>query len=528
MTKSRRVGLAALFIGCGILVGVLLTTGLEWTAPGLSQLSGERHLTGAQGEVPEELKAADQMSKAFVKVAQMVNPSVVTVAAEKVVRPAAQRGRDQRLPENHPFREFFGDDFFDRYWNMPDEGMPSQGLGSGVIVSEDGYILTNNHVVSDAQELKIGFMDDRELDAKIIGADPESDVALIKVEANDLPAVRFGDSDQLQVGEWVVAIGSPFSENLAHTVTAGIVSAKGRTNVNIVDFEDFIQTDAAINPGNSGGALVNLRGELVGINTAIATRSGFYQGVGFAIPVNMARKVMDDLLNRGKVVRGWLGVQIQSVDDDLAAGLGLDSKRGVVIADLTPGGPADRSGMKHGDVVLEFNGTPVKDPDHLQSLVAAQDPGKPANLKVRRDKKDLMVKVDLGERPTNARESFRTGGSPEPETEKDEEQSAPAGLELGIAIAPLNDARARELGYEDDEGVVVEDVARGGPAANKNIRPGDLIKEVNRRPVKSVSDFRGAVSDLKPGETALLLIRRGEQNFFAAVKVTEPPEKGKD
>ncbi len=200
-----------------------------------------------------------------------------------------------------------------------------------------------------------------------------------------MPAVRFGDSDQLQVGEWVVAIGSPFSENLAHTVTAGIVSAKGRTNVNIVDFEDFIQTDAAINPGNSGGALVNLRGELVGINTAIATRSGFYQGVGFAIPVNMARKVMDDLLNRGKVVRGWMGVQIQSVDDDLAAGLGLDSKRGVVIADLTPGGPADRAGMKHGDVVLDFNGTPVKDPDHLQSLVAAQDPGKPASLKVRRD-----------------------------------------------------------------------------------------------------------------------------------------------
>ena len=523
MTKSRRAGLAAMLIGCGILVGVLLTTGLEWTPPSLSQLSGERHLTGAQGEVPEELKAADQMSKAFVKVAQMVNPSVVTVAAEKVVRPAAARGRNQQqLPENHPFREFFGDEFFDRFWNTPDDGMRSQGLGSGVIVSEDGYILTNNHVVSDAQELKIGFMDDRELDATVIGADPESDVALIKVDAKDLPAVRFGDSDQLQVGEWVVAIGSPFSENLAHTVTAGIVSAKGRTNVNIVDFEDFIQTDAAINPGNSGGALVNLRGELVGINTAIATRSGFYQGVGFAIPVNMARKVMDDLLNRGKVVRGWLGVQIQSVDDDLATGLGLDAKRGVVIADLTPGGPAERSGMKHGDVVLEFNGTAVKDPDHLQSLVAAQDPGKPASLKVRRDKKDMTVKVDLGERPTNAREAFRPGGESEPESDSDEGESAPAGLELGIQVAPLNDARARELGYEDDEGVVVEDVARGGPAATKNIRAGDLIKEVNRRSVKSVNDFRRAVSDLKPGETALLLIRRGEQNFFAAVKVAEP------
>jgi serine protease Do len=515
MSRTHRVGLAALLLGGGLLAGVMLTTGLEWTPIGRSQTStsGERHITGAQGDVPEELKAVDSMSKAFVKVAEMVNPAVVTIAAEKVIQPVSRN--EPSLPDNHPFREFFGDDF-NRFWNLPDdEGQRSRGLGSGVIVSEDGYILTNNHVISDAEELQVRLMDDRELKATVVGSDPESDVALIKVDATGLPVVRFGDSDRLQVGEWVVAIGSPFSENLAHTVTAGIVSAKGRTQVGIVDFEDFIQTDAAINPGNSGGALVNLRGELIGVNTAIATRNGFYQGVGFAIPVNMCRKVMDDLLNRGKVVRGWLGVQIQSLDEDLATGLGLDSKRGVVINDLTAGGPAERAGLKHGDVILQFNGAAVKDADNLQSLVAAQDPGKPAELKVRRDGKDMNIKVDLGERPSNPRDAFgRSGPSEDGET-----PSAPAGRELGIKVGPLNESRARELGYEDDQGVVVEDVQRGGPAAAKNIRAGDLIKEVNRRPVNSVKEFNNAVSDLKAGDTALLLVRRGDQNFFAAVKL---------
>jgi serine protease Do len=523
MTRNRRAGLAALLIGSGIVLGVLLTSGLEWTTPLLSsETKGERHLTGATGPAPDEVAAVEQLSKAFVKVAELVNPSVVTISAEKLIQPASREMPN--LPENHPFREFFGDDF-DRFWQGPggDEGMRSRGLGSGVIVSEDGYILTNNHVVQDAENLTITLMDDRELKGSVVGADPESDVALIKVEAQGLPAVRFGDSDRLQVGEWVVAVGSPFSENLAHTVTAGIVSAKGRTQVGIVDFEDFIQTDAAINPGNSGGALVNARGELVGINTAIATRNGFYQGVGFAIPISMARKVMDDLLNRGKVVRGWLGVQIQSLDEDLAASLGLDSKRGVIVNDLTSGGPAEKAGLKHGDVVLELNGTPVKDADHLQSLVAAQDPGSPVELKVRRDKKDVNVKVDLGERPSNAREAFARGDTGGRE---DEEKPVPAAAtKLGLAIIPLTPRLAQELGYEDDEGVIVEGVSRGGPAATKNIRQGDLIQEVNRKRVTSIEEFNQVMKDMKPGETVLLLLRRGETTFFTAVKVQE--EEGK-
>ncbi len=522
MNPNRRAGLAALLVGTGIALGVLLTTGLEWTAPLFSDdATGERHLTGATGPAPEEVATVQQLSKAFVKVADLVNPSVVTISAEKVIQPASRRMPE--LPDNHPFREFFGDDFY-HFWRGPggDEGMRSRGLGSGVIVSEDGYILTNNHVVQDAEDLTITLMDDRELKAKVIGSDPESDVALIKVDASGLPAVRFGDSDRLQVGEWVLAIGSPFSENLAHTVTAGIVSAKGRTQVGIVDFEDFIQTDAAINPGNSGGALVNVRGELVGINTAIATRNGFYQGVGFAIPINMARKVMDDLLNRGKVVRGWLGVQIQSLDEDLAAGLGLDSKRGVIVNDLTDKGPAERAGLKHGDVILELNGTTVKDADHLQSLVAAQDPGSPVKLKVRRDKKDITVTVDLGERPANPREAFARGGG----EGGGESESAPAlASRLGIEVKALTPSLARELGYEGDEGVVVDAVSRSGPAAMKNIRPGDLIQEVNRQRVSSISDFNRAMDDVAAGDTVLLLVRRGDTSFFTAIKVAE--EKGK-
>jgi len=301
------------------------------------------------------------------------------------------------------------------------------------------------------------------------------------------------------------------------------VSAKGRTQVGIVDFEDFIQTDAAINPGNSGGALLNVRGEIVGINTAIATRSGFYQGVGFAIPINMARKVMDDLLNRGKVVRGWLGVQIQSLDEDLAASLGLDSKRGVIVNDLTSGGPAEKAGLKHGDVVLELNGTPVKDADHLQSLVAAQDPGSPVNLKVRRDKKDVNVKVGLGERPTNPREAFARG-----DTEDRDEGGKPspaAATRLGLDIVPLTPRLAQELGYEDDRGVVVDGVSRSGPAAAKNIRKGDLIQEINRQKVTSIDEFNAVMKDVEPGETVLLLIRRDDTTFFTALKVQEEKEK---
>jgi serine protease Do len=526
MTKTHRTGLAALLVGGGLLAGVLLTTGFEWTAPTLSQEGGQKHLLGAQGEVPPDLMALETLSKAFVRVAEIVNPSVVTVASQRVIRPASRGGRPS-VPDDHPFREFFGDDFFDRFWNGPngpDEDMRSRGLGSGVIVSEDGYILTNNHVVAEAEEIKIGLQDGRELTAKVVGADRESDVALIKIEATGLPAVRFGDSDRLEVGEWVVAIGSPFSENLAHTVTAGIVSAKGRTHVGIVDYEDFIQTDAAINPGNSGGALVNLRGELVGINTAIATRTGFYQGVGFAIPVSMARKVMDDLLNEGKVVRGWLGVVIQSIDEDLASSLKLDTKRGVLINDVSPGGPADKAGLRRGDVILDFEGTQVKDADHLQSLVAAQDPGSPADLRVRRDGKDRKLSVDLGERPSDPQQAMR-GGS-DRGTEEDEETKATPAVSLGLTVEPLTPAVARQLGYTDEKGVVVTDIDRSGPAVSKNIRRGDLIQEVNGKAITSVKDFEEAIDSLKAGEAALLLLRRDETTFFTAVRVPEDKDKG--
>jgi serine protease Do len=313
----------------------------------------------------------------------------------------------------------------------------------------------------------------------------------------------------------VIAVGSPFNRNLKQTVTAGIVSAKGRTSVGLVDFENFIQTDAAINPGNSGGALMNMRGELVGINTAIATRSRGSQGVGFAIPINMARSVMDDLLNEGRVVRGWLGVVIQSIDEDLAESFDLDSKSGVLINDLTADAPADRAGIQRGDVVVEFEGKPVKDADHLQNLVAARNPGETVELVVVRDGKRKRFEVKLGERPANPRQLLAGG---------DGSRGGAADLtgRLGLEVEPLTERLARELNLDDDaSGVVVTEVRRGSPAATKNIRQGDLIVEVNQEAVTSVGDLTAALRDVKEGEPVLLLLRRGQTTFYTAVKMPE-------
>jgi serine protease Do len=507
MTKANR-SVAALLVTGGIVLGILFTSGLEWTASGDSQ---PRALNGSQAEVPPELQAMESFNQAFVTVAAIARPIVVTITSEKVMRPSSGG-----MPEGHPFREYFGDDFFERFWGGPPggEGFRSQALGSGVIISDDGYLLTNNHVVADAEEITVILADDREFEAEVVGTDPESDIALLHIDADDLPMPRFGDSDDLRVGEWVVASGSPFSRNLAETVTAGIVSATGRTSVGIVDFEDFIQTDAAINPGNSGGALMNMRGELIGINTAIATRTRGSQGVGFAIPINMARAVMDDLLNEGRVIRGWLGVVIQTVDDDLAAGFDLPAKTGVLINDLTEDGPADRAGVERGDIILEFEGTPVRDADHLQILVAAVSPGTKVELEVLRDGREKRIRVKLGERPVNPREAFAR--------QSDEGERQNLASRLGLDIEPLTARVARELGYDDvDEGLVVSDVRRGSVAATKNIREGDLILEVNRQEPDSIEEIDEILADVEEGDAVLLLLRRGQTTFYTAVKM--PP-----
>jgi len=301
-----------------------------------------------------------------------------------------------------PFEQFFGDDFYRRFFGAPrQEGdIVQHGLGSGVIVRSNGIILTNNHVVQKTDELKVRLNDGREFEAEVKGTDPATDLAVIKIKANNLPALPIGDSDALRVGEWVLAIGSPLSPNLAHTVTAGIVSAKGRSGVGLSNYEDYIQTDAAINPGNSGGALVNLKGELVGINSAIATRTGGNMGIGFAIPSKLARKVMNDILKNGKVIRGWIGVRIQNINPPLAKSYGLEKPEGAIVSSVTPDSPAEKAGLKEGDVILTLNGKKVKNSSDLALRVSSTDPGTTVTLGIFRDGKEKTIKIKLGQMPS--------------------------------------------------------------------------------------------------------------------------------
>ena len=354
--------------------------------------------TGTQGttsaEIRSEPTSLGPLSEAFISVSRDVKPSVVNISTTSVVkrpRSGAQRRRDP----SWPFRDFFGESPFRRFFNEP-QSQTRRSLGSGVIVDEEGYILTNNHVVSGADKIKVALSDEREFDAKLIGTDKDTDIAVIRIDAGDLPVARMGDSDDLQVGQWVLAIGNPF--RLSNTVTHGIISATGRSNVNLATYEDFIQTDASINPGNSGGPLVNTDGEVVGINTAIATAGGVpgNVGVGFAIPINMARQVMGQLTEKGRVVRGWLGIQLQDVSSDIAEKYGLEEPRGVLI--VLAGGPAKQAGLKPGDLITQFNGEPVQDGAHLKKLVAASRPGESIEIRTIRDGKEEEFKVKLSER----------------------------------------------------------------------------------------------------------------------------------
>jgi serine protease Do len=333
------------------------------------------------------------LGEAFVAITKSTKPAVVNISTTKVIR-----YREAPIsPFFHDpfFRRFFGEDFF-REFRAPRE-QREQSLGSGVIVSQDGYIITNNHVVERASEIRVLLGDKREFKGRVVATDPRTDVAVVKIAGNHLPTIPWGDSDKLQVGEWVLAIGNPFGLN--QTVTAGIISATGRANVGIADYEDFIQTDAAINPGNSGGALVNVRGELIGINTAIFSRSGGYMGIGFAIPSNMAREVMEALIKKGKVVRGWLGVQIQSLTPELAKKFGLREAQGVLIAAISEKSPAQEAGIKRGDIILEFAGRRIEDAEHLRKEVAHTDPGKSIPVKIWRNGKEMVLQVQIEELP---------------------------------------------------------------------------------------------------------------------------------
>lgn len=445
-----------------------------------------------------------QLDDSFVQVAEKLTPAVVNISSTR--KEAAPGGGDaDQFFKNHPFREFFGDEFFKKFKKGPGEGrgeMRPQGMGSGVIVSADGLILTNSHVVKDADEIKVNLSDKRSFTAKVIGADPESDIALIKIDAKGLPTAELGDSDKLRVGEIVFAIGNPFGLN--RTVTSGIVSATGRANVGIIDYEDFIQTDAAINPGNSGGPLVNIEGKVIGINTAIASRSGGYQGIGFAIPSNSARLIMNDLQKTGKVRRGLLGVNIQNLDDSLAKSFGRDNSEGALVSQVIEGSPAEKVGVKSGDIILKFNGQPVSGAAELKNMVGREKPDTDAKLTIFRDKKIIELSVKITERTPKALAS--AGQAPSTETSN----------ELGLEMEKVPSSMAGKLELKEGEGILVKDLNSDGVGAKIGLKPGDVILEVDGVAVDDVTSFNKAVANAKTNKLIRLKVQRSNAKIFLA------------
>ena len=430
----------------------------------------------------------------FTDLARTVRPGVVNIQVVKKVKNVGFGFRSFEGPfgERNPFGDFFGP-FFE---GNPPRSFEQRGVGSGFVMNQDGYILTNNHVVEDADQIKVKLANEKEYDGKVVGRDPKTDLALVKINgASDLHALQMGNSDNLKVGSWVVAVGSPFG--LEQTVTAGIVSAKGRV-IGSGPYDDFIQTDASINPGNSGGPLINMKGEVVGINTAIIA-SG--QGIGFAIPINMAKEIVPQLQEKGHVTRGWLGVSIQEVTPELAKSFSLKEKKGALVAQVISGSPAEKAGIEPGDVLVEFDGKEIADSKDLPRMVASTPVGKAVTVKLSRNGKVLDQQVKVGEMEEKA-EVAKT-----PSSKKS----------LGITVQDLTPDIAKGLGLRKDTGVVVTGVEPGSPAADAGIRTGDVIREVNRKPVKDVQDFIQKIEKTKDQDNVLLFLQRGQNNLFAAV-----------
>jgi serine protease Do len=445
-------------------------------------------------EAPPTAPGAVNFQNGFAPVVERVRGAVVNISTTKVIRPP---GPEQAPFFSNPlFRDFFGRGM------EPPRARREQSLGSGVLVSKDGYVLTNSHVVHGASEVLVSLPDRRELKARIIGADPKTDIALLRIPGDDFTFARFGDSSRVRVGEFALAIGDPLG--LGQTVTFGIISATGRGNVGIVDYEDFLQTDAAINPGNSGGALVNTDGELIGIPTAIATTGGGQgnQGIGFAVPSNLAREVMRQIEQRGRVIRGWLGVAVQDVTPTMAAALGLEAASGALVSDVTEGSPAAKAGLARGDVVVAMDGKPVVDSRSLRMHVAETSPGTRIGLSVWRDRRRLEVSAVLGEMPA---------GEPRPPSTEPSPATA-----LGMRVAPLTPDAMRALGVpEGTTGVVVAAVQPGSRAEAAGLRPGDVIQEVDRKRVRSPDELRRATEVGGPGPLLVLVLRGGHTHYVA-------------
>lgn len=490
-TKSRRRRLT--FIGIAIfcfVLGVAVTCGLKLTDN--IRASSDPAIT-----LQPALQGQGGLPQSFTEVAKNIGPAVVNVSTVKTIRGTGR-----------VFRHFFGpfeegpfQDFFDKFFRgIPEEDIKQKSLGSGFIIDKEGYIITNNHVVEGAEEIKVTLSNGKDFDGKVIGRDSKTDIALIKIKSwKDLSTVKLGDSDTLQVGEWVIAIGNPFG--FENTVTAGIISAKGRV-IGAGPYDDFLQTDASINPGNSGGPLINTRGEVVGINTAIIAGG---QGIGFVTPINMAKEILPQLKEKGKVTRGWLGVMVQKVDPELAQSFGLKEASGALVADVTPGGPADKAKINQGDIIIEFDGKPIREMNELPRIVGMTPVGKRVAVKVIREGREKRSWVTISELKE---EKIARVGPP----------GGPA-EDLGITVEEITPALARRYGVAGETGVLITHVERGSPAYEKNLRLGDIVKEINGKRVTNIHDYRAEIEKLDEGDIVRLWVKRGEGRIYVALRV---------
>jgi len=483
----RRLGVRKLMaVGFTFFVaGLLIASGLNWTSHSVAgEITDGPHVAATAPPV---------MPSSFAELADNLSPTVVNVKVTKIEK-ATFKG--PQFPEGS-FDDFFGR-FFKEMPRMPRDHR-TQGAGSGVIISQDGYILTNNHVVESAKEVTVTLADKKEYKAEVVGRDPKTDLAILKIEEKKLlPSAALGDSEQLKVGDWVVAIGNPFGLN--HTVTSGIVSAKGRV-IGAGPYDDFIQTDASINPGNSGGPLFNMRGEVVGINTAIIPQG---QGIGFAIPVNTAKPLIPQLVTDGQITRGYLGVNIQTITPELAKALNLEKREGALVADVFSDSPADKSGIERGDIITNYDGKDVKNSQHLPAMVAATPVDEAVTVTVLRDGKERQLSVKVGKLPSDGAAL--------------DKKAQPAKGKWGLQLHDLSPQIEQQFRLKADQGVAVVGVEPGSPAHDAGIRQGDVIIEVNRHPVNSVDEAKESINKSGDKDHLLLLVQRQNGKFYVPLE----------
>ena len=493
MIKKTPIFITMLLIG--LICGIFIATKLDFSPESDAEITGRDTATVIPGSAP---KAADE--NVFIKVAESVGPCVVSISTEHITKIGPRRFVS-------PFREgpFGGDDFFDRFFkdffgDLPEREFKQRGLGSGIIIDKRGYVLTNEHVVGEADKITITLSDGREFKGQIKGKDPRSDLAIVKIDANNIPAAKLGDSANVKIGQWAIAIGNPFGfmvRSPQPTVTVGVISATGRVIRGAIardrDYSNLIQTDAAINPGNSGGPLVNIKGEVIGINVAIFSTTGGYQGVGFAIPINTAKYIMTQLIEGKEVLYGWLGINIQEIDQELADYFGLPDTKGVLVAKVLPESPAEKGGLKEGDIIKSFAGKKTDSLTDLMTTVAHAKIGKKVKIKIIRDKKEQAVVVAVGKRPGDV--------------EQLKEAAIAKETWRGLEVASITTSLAQKYGLTQREGVVVVDVKLGSSADAAGIRPGDVIDRINNKPVKNMQGYKEVTKKIT--KDALIRTQRG-------------------